>query len=60
MPKTIFNRKQVLQGTIFIIYSYCKYNKLYVRQFYEVWIIIFTCKVIAISGYSGVYYFYMP
>ena len=27
MPKTIFNQKQVLQGTVFIIYSYCKYNK---------------------------------
>ena len=32
MHETIFNQKQVLQGTIFIIYSYCKYNKLYVRQ----------------------------
>ena len=32
MPETIFNQKQVLQGTIFIIYSYCKYNKLYARQ----------------------------
>ena len=32
MHETIFNQKQVLQGTIFIIYSYCKYNKLYVRK----------------------------
>ena len=36
MHETIFNQKQGLQGTIFIIYSYhfayCKYNKLYVRQ----------------------------
>ena len=32
MHETIFNQKQVLQVTIFIIYSYCKYNKLYVRQ----------------------------
>ena len=32
MPETILNQKLVLQGTIFIIYSYCKYNKLYVRQ----------------------------
>ena len=32
IPETIFNQKQVLQGIIFIIYSYCKYNKLYVRQ----------------------------
>ena len=32
MHVTIFNQKQVLQGTIFIIYSYCKYNKLYVCQ----------------------------
>ena len=31
MHETIFNQKQVLQGTVFIIYSYCKYNKLYVR-----------------------------
>ena len=23
MPETIFNQKQVLQGSIFIIYSYC-------------------------------------
>ena len=30
--ETIFNHKRVLQGTIFITYSYCKYNKLYVRQ----------------------------
>ena len=32
MHETIFNPKQVLQGTISIIYSYWKYNKLYVRQ----------------------------
>ena len=32
MHETIFNQKQVLQGTILIIYSYCKYNKVYVRQ----------------------------
>ena len=32
MPEIIFNQNQVLQGTIFIIYSYCKYNKLYVHQ----------------------------
>ena len=32
MHETIFNQKQVLQGTIFIIYSYCKYNKVYVHQ----------------------------
>ena len=32
MHKTIFNQKQVLQGTIIIIYSNCKYNKLYVCQ----------------------------
>ena len=35
MPDTIFNQKQVLQGTIFIIYSYNKYNffyKSYLRQ----------------------------
>ena len=32
MHETIFNPKHVLQGAIFIIYSYCKYNKLYVCQ----------------------------
>ena len=32
MHEIIFNQKQVLQGTIFIIYSYCKYKKLYVHQ----------------------------
>ena len=31
MSEIIFNQKEVLQGTIFIIYSYCKCNKLYVR-----------------------------
>ena len=52
MHETIFNQKQVLQGTIFILiasitnYTYAK--------FYEVWTIIFN--VIAISGYSGVYF----
>ena len=53
MHETIFNQKQVLQGTIFIIYSYCKYNKLYVRQI--LWSLNHI-KVIAISGYSGVYF----
>ena len=32
MHETIFNQKQVLQGTILIINSYCKYNKVYVSQ----------------------------
>ena len=32
MHETIFYQKQVLQVTILIIYSYCKYNKLDVRQ----------------------------
>ena len=32
MHEAIFNQKQVLQGTIFITYSYCKYNFLYVRR----------------------------
>ena len=27
MHETIFNQKQVLQGTNFIIYSYCKYYR---------------------------------
>ena len=54
MHETIFNQKQVLQGNIFIIYSYCKYNKLYVRQI--LWSLNIIFKVIADSGYSGVYF----
>ena len=55
MHETIFNQKQVLQGTILIINSYCKYNKFNMyAKFYEVSTIIF--KVIAISGYSWVYF----
>ena len=57
MHETIFNQIQVLKGTIFVIYSYCKYmcitNYMY-DKFYEVWTIIF--KVSAISGYSGVFF----
>ena len=52
MHETIFNQKQVLQGTIILIASITK-NYMYAK-FNEVWTIVF--KVIAISGYSGVYF----
>ena len=54
MPETIFNQNKSCKVLFFIIYSHSSITNYMYAKFYAVWTIIL--KVIAISGYSEVYF----